>query len=125
MHVHTRPVPPSQRIERPISPQVEQVVLACLDKDPDRRPQDAEQLLQRLQRCTGPEWSEVSARQWWKAHLPSLAGPLPLADAVARPTTSREPAEYGTQDVTIAPPVVDLSAVTRLNRLRAVFSRRP
>ena len=125
-HVHTLPVPPSQRTQRPIPPQIEQVVLACLDKDPDRRPQDAEQLLQRLQRCTGPaEWSGISAQRWWETHLPSLAGPLPLADALVRPTTWHEPAEYGTQDVTIAAPVVDNSTVTRLERWRSAFGRRP
>jgi serine/threonine protein kinase len=41
-HVQTRPVPPSQRTELPIPRELERTVLACLEKDPNRRPQNAD-----------------------------------------------------------------------------------
>jgi eukaryotic-like serine/threonine-protein kinase len=113
-HVHTPPSPPSQRTERPISARLEQVVLACLDKDPDRRPQTAHELLTLLRDCTeSTEWSGLSAQHWWEGHLPDLAGPLAAVDA-ARTAAPREPAEPGSQDVTMAPEVADrLSATPR------------
>ena len=33
-HVHARPVPPSQRTELPIPRELDELVLACLEKDP-------------------------------------------------------------------------------------------
>ena len=43
-HVNTPPVPPSERTELAIPREFEKIVLACLEKDPDRRPQNAEEL---------------------------------------------------------------------------------
>ena len=43
-HLHAQPVPPSQRTEVPIPRELDELVLACLEKDPDRRPQNAEEL---------------------------------------------------------------------------------
>ena len=37
-HLHTRPVPPSERLGRPLPAALEAIVLACLEKDPARRP---------------------------------------------------------------------------------------
>ena len=79
-HVETAPVPPSQRTELPIPPELDQIVLACLEKDPNRRPQNAEELWQMLLECKSAEtWSRVAARRWWEIHLPELTQPLVLA----------------------------------------------
>jgi len=79
-HVETAPVPPSQRTELPISPELDEIVLACLEKDPDRRPQNAEALWQMLLECRSREtWSRAAARRWWEIHLPELTQPLVLA----------------------------------------------
>jgi serine/threonine-protein kinase len=70
-HVHTAPVPPSERSGRPIPLALEQLVLACLAKDPADRPQTARELSRRLSEADAPEpWSEARAREWWTAHEP-------------------------------------------------------
>lgn len=80
-HVHTPPVPPSQRTELRIPPDLEAIVLACLEKDPEKRPQDAIRLQRLLQDCGSCNaWSSARAQAWWRAHLPDLAGPLAIAD---------------------------------------------
>ena len=50
-HVQTPPMPPSQRTELPIPRELDELVLACLEKDPNKRPQDAEQLLRWRASC--------------------------------------------------------------------------
>jgi len=82
-HVRTEPIPPSQRSELPIPAHLDQLVLACLHKDPDKRPQDARYLFQLTCECTpGPGWNQEKARRWWTAHLPEFTGPLQAADTV-------------------------------------------
>jgi eukaryotic-like serine/threonine-protein kinase len=75
-HVEAAPVPPSQRTEQPISRQVDELVLACLQKDPARRPSDAIDLFHRLDALDIEPWDHRSARHWWEAHLPQFAKPL-------------------------------------------------
>jgi serine/threonine protein kinase len=80
-HVQTPPIPPSQRTELPIPKELEEMVLACLEKDPARRPQDAEQLFRLAQRCgAGGTWDRETARQWWELNLTDLTGPLTLSE---------------------------------------------
>jgi hypothetical protein len=45
---------------------LEQLVLQCLEKDPARRPADAETLRQRLLACDVPPWTLDQARAWWQ-----------------------------------------------------------
>jgi serine/threonine-protein kinase len=81
-HVQTTPIPPSQRTELPIPREVDALVLACLEKDPAKRPQDAEQLLRMIRQCRISEaWDNDSARRWWQTHLLDLTAPLTMADA--------------------------------------------
>jgi tRNA A-37 threonylcarbamoyl transferase component Bud32 len=80
-HVKTPPIPPSQRTELPIPRQLDEMVLACLEKDPDRRPQDAQELFQMAQRCGAADiWDNDAARRWWEMHLMELTGPLTLTE---------------------------------------------
>src|SRR5262249_55630973 len=44
-HVNAAPIPPSQRTELTIPREIDELVLACLEKDPKKRPQNAEELL--------------------------------------------------------------------------------
>jgi serine/threonine-protein kinase len=65
-HLHDKPVPPSERIGSAIPRQLEALVLSCLAKDPDERPQSADELRVALESCTDVgEWTEADARSWW------------------------------------------------------------
>jgi eukaryotic-like serine/threonine-protein kinase len=84
-HLHADPVPPSQRTEMPIPRELDDLVMACLQKDPARRPQDAGQLFQMAcaaRNCDG--WEAPEARSWWEVHLPELSGPLTINEPVTR-----------------------------------------
>jgi serine/threonine-protein kinase len=80
-HVQDTPVPPSQRSELYIPRELDELVLACLEKDPKKRPQDAEALLAMAWQCrTCESWDQEKARSWWEGHLPELCGPLPISE---------------------------------------------
>ncbi len=63
---------PSQKCNRPISPELEAAVLACLEKSPDKRPQSAGQLAEMLANCTPREqWTGKDAVRWWQTNMPN------------------------------------------------------
>jgi serine/threonine protein kinase len=72
-HLQTVPVPPSDRTELPIPTALEQLVLACLAKKPEDRPQAARQLAQSLDAIDGTTWGEEEAGRWWTEHHPPQA----------------------------------------------------
>jgi hypothetical protein len=74
LQVHRAPEPPSQRVGRPIPGELEALVLACLAKDPDGRPQSADELADRLDELPQAErWTPERARAWWDAERPATA----------------------------------------------------
>ena len=80
-HLHAQPVPPSQRTELPIPRELDDLVLACLQKDPKMRPQSAAELFRMAQEChTCEGWGPETAQAWWKVHLPEFTGPLRVSD---------------------------------------------
>ena len=69
-HAHTPPEPPSSRTELPIPVELEALVLSCLDKDRERRPASARDLLLRLDAVPlGQPWTNTRAREWWALHF--------------------------------------------------------
>jgi serine/threonine-protein kinase len=79
-HVQATPVPPSRRTELPIPPELDDLVMACLEKDPDRRPQDAQELFKIASCCHSCDgWTQDHARAWWETHLAELTGPLSVS----------------------------------------------
>jgi serine/threonine-protein kinase len=73
-HVHSVPVPPSERTELAIPPALDALVLSCLEKDPNARPQSAAELSRRLGEIPVDEaWGEARARAWWAMHRPVAA----------------------------------------------------
>jgi len=68
-HLHTPPEPPSRRLGRPLPEDLEEVVLSLLEKSPERRPQSAAALVERLEACAcGVEWGQREARAWWQVN---------------------------------------------------------
>ena len=68
-HLNTPPKPPADRTDNPISSELEQLLLQCLAKDPDRRPTDGLDLLEQLQQIASiPPWNSEDAAAWWNAH---------------------------------------------------------
>jgi serine/threonine protein kinase len=83
--VSETPVPPSTRSGRPIPPDLESALLACLEKSRAKRPQTARDLAQRLARCAAAiEWTIDDAETWWSRHERGQApsGPT-LGDATS------------------------------------------
>jgi serine/threonine-protein kinase len=78
-HLQATPVPPSQRTELPIPPEIDRFVMACLQKDPDKRPQSARALYEMACAWPGSGWTNAHAEGWWRAHLPELTRDQPLA----------------------------------------------
>lgn len=73
-HAKDTPLPPSARTERPIPKDLERIVLWCLKKEPEDRPQSAGQLMQALAALeSAAEWRNEDAERWWKLHLPDVA----------------------------------------------------
>ena len=73
-HVHAAPVPPSTRLGQPLPPGVDALVLDCLRKSPDDRPNDAADVLTRINALAASrQWSNEQARLWWEAKLPQFA----------------------------------------------------
>jgi serine/threonine-protein kinase len=77
-HASEEPVPPSQRSELEIPSSLEEIILACLAKDPDDRPSsvtEVEALLAatRLDR----HWTVEQRGRWWESHRPRASAAPP------------------------------------------------
>jgi hypothetical protein len=87
-HLHSAPVPPSERLGRPVDPFLERLILACLAKDPEERPADAGALLAQFElHWTGPAWTQREAREWWETRGVAMVDARRLAEG----SLSREP----------------------------------
>ena len=86
MHVHREPDLPSARTANPLPADLEEVVLACLAKDPAARPRTADELADRLGSVRlGSEWTSARAHAWWAAHAPAVSGRYPRPRAPDAP----------------------------------------
>ncbi len=86
-HLHTAPVPPSERAGREVPAPLERLILACLAKSPAQRPATAHALRAALL-ADGPlvaTWSEADAAGWWRAHASGAASsPTTRSDRLLR-----------------------------------------
>ena len=95
-HVKTPPVPPSERSGRPIPPDLEALVLACLAKEPDDRPPSAEWLADGLAKCqTAEAWTPGRAHRWWEANVTGASSASRFADATPTSMTPPSPNRAG------------------------------
>lgn len=70
-HLNTPPVAPSQRTEIPIPPELDALILRCLEKKPANRIQTVEELDRELAAIpVATPWTRERAAQWWSAHFP-------------------------------------------------------
>jgi serine/threonine-protein kinase len=70
-HIQEPPIPPSQRTELPVAPELDAAVLACLAKKSADRPATASELDRILGEIEIEPWSEEKATRWWRAHQPA------------------------------------------------------
>ena len=79
MHqVKTMPPTPSDRLGRPISAELEQIVMQCLAKDPNQRPQSASDLEEALANCpSAGTWTRKEAEAWWTKNMAPAAEETP------------------------------------------------
>jgi serine/threonine-protein kinase len=70
-HAQRAPIPLSDRTELAIPADLEQLILRCLAKAPEDRPQTAEKLAHRLGTIgVAHPWTEERAARWWEQHDP-------------------------------------------------------
>jgi serine/threonine-protein kinase len=72
-HLHEAPQPLASR-GITVPAELEALVLACLSKEPDHRPQSAADLRRRLEACTVEPWDGAMAQTWWTDHPRALDG---------------------------------------------------
>ena len=91
MHVNEIPQPPSERLGKPVSKELEHALMSCLEKSRAKRPQTARDLADLLSKS--PEaslWSTEDADRWWSQHERG-PGNSTLTDSTAANT---EPKTY-------------------------------
>jgi len=72
-HANAAPMPPSERSELEIPAELDSVILSCLAKHPEDRPQTARELSRRLATAVPAAWTEEQAQRWWERHHPESA----------------------------------------------------
>jgi len=69
------PVPPSERLGRPLCGDLESLILSCLAKSPADRPESVTALSEALGACaSASSWSAADAHNWWTTHFSRDSG---------------------------------------------------
>ncbi len=77
LHVDQVPETPSKRLGKDVSPELENALLACLEKSRAKRPQTARDLAQMLSRSpSAGQWTVDAADEWWNRHERGQTGPI-------------------------------------------------
>jgi serine/threonine protein kinase len=105
-HIAALPVTPSARLARPVSPELEHAILACLEKSRAKRPQTARDLAAMLDRAPRT-WSLDDAETWWSRHERTTQGATLTALGDFAATSALAPAtdQQPTRPTGSAPPV--------------------
>lgn len=70
-HVNDLPKWPSDRADQEIPPELERIVMKCLEKEMSQRYRDTDELCAALERLELElPWVQSQARDWWNRHLP-------------------------------------------------------
>ncbi len=87
--LRARPEPPSTRLKRPVSRDLEELVLQCLEKKPSSRPTGAAALEEALRRCArSGDWTRQAAERWWTEQHSSCPESDHAAGAAIQPPTN-------------------------------------
>ena len=78
LHAHAyEPFVPVQQFQEAVDPDLQRVLLRCLEKDPDRRYQDATSLDKALAECAcAGQWTLERAEDWWRQRIDSTVPAL-------------------------------------------------
>jgi serine/threonine-protein kinase len=78
---------PNQEFQQAVAADLQQVILRCLEKDPDHRYQDVGDLEKALAACAcAGQWTPEQAEDWWRQHGNS---PQPASSSEPRQRKSR------------------------------------
>jgi serine/threonine-protein kinase len=67
-HLQKSPVPPSRRAGVRVPADLENLVLSCLEKDPENRPAGADVMGRALKEMDTDRWTQAEAIAWWQEH---------------------------------------------------------
>jgi len=85
MHAHQKPLLPSKRIDRALHVGLEALVMQCLEKNPNKRPQTAHELSEALTSLSFDRpWTDERAELWWKQNQPGEQRSASALDAEER-----------------------------------------
>ncbi|MCC6271881.1 MAG: serine/threonine protein kinase [Deltaproteobacteria bacterium] len=70
-HLNKTAAPPSERLGAALPKEMDELILRCLEKNPEDRFQDIGELLRALRKVPqGATWSFEAAEAWWRENLP-------------------------------------------------------
>jgi serine/threonine-protein kinase len=68
------PEPPSARLGQPLPEPLEQMILACLAKDPAERPANVREIIRVMEALQEEqEWKQEQAQRWWSENSDRIA----------------------------------------------------
>lgn len=81
-HLHALPRRPSVALRSSVPSELEDIVLSCLEKNPEDRPLDARVLRRQLEQCKLAElWTEERAIEWWNTRGVGVSSAPPAPDS--------------------------------------------
>ncbi len=84
-HLHSVPLPPSERLGASLPAELEALILRCLAKHPEQRPQSAAGIAAELRSLTCRDaWTADVAAVWWTRVRAAAPSRRPHAEAVSR-----------------------------------------
>ncbi|MEZ5944388.1 MAG: HDOD domain-containing protein [Planctomycetaceae bacterium] len=67
-HMEDMPPPLSETLPHTVSPELSAIIMSCLAKSPEDRPQSATKLADMLAKLSTTDWYPSDAESWWQSH---------------------------------------------------------
>jgi serine/threonine protein kinase len=83
--VRDAPEPPSRRAGRAVPERLEALVLACLEKQPGRRPATMDEVAAALAAIELDPWTDAMAADWWRERAGAVRAARSRGDTPASP----------------------------------------